>query len=242
MPVDTYNVTASAGGFDTASRTAIVLEDQTTPNVDFSLVQLTGTIGGIVTDAITGQSIENATVTAEGGYTATTDSGGHYSLPDLPVGTYNVTASAAGYLNASQTVDVLENQTTAGVDFTLAPQPDGNATDMYIWSIDFSEKAAGKNTFLYVTVTISRDSDADGNAEGSDSEVEGATVSLSLNNDDSKSWTYTGSTDGAGQTTFTLKKAPAGTYVAQVTDLTHSTYTWNPDLDAGDSSALHTVH
>jgi hypothetical protein len=45
-------------------------------------------------------------------------------------------------------------------------------------------------------------------------------------------WNFAGTTDGAGQVTFTLKFAATGAYQALVMGLTHSTFTWNPELDA----------
>ena len=75
-----------------------------------------------MTDASTGDPIAGADVSTPDGQSATTDAAGHYSL-SLPVGTYDVTASAFGY--ASQTVsgvDVQDGQTVSE-PFALAPVP-----------------------------------------------------------------------------------------------------------------------
>jgi hypothetical protein len=80
-----------------------------------------GDIAGRVTDAGTGNPLVSATVSA-GTATATTDATGHYDL-SVPVGTYDVTASAFGY--ASKTVSgvvVTENATTTA-DFALSAVP-----------------------------------------------------------------------------------------------------------------------
>jgi N-acetylneuraminic acid mutarotase len=65
-----------------------------------------GAITGTVTDASTGKPIASASVSAGGGGT-TTDAQGNYRLV-LPVGTYNVTVSAFGYVT----------QTLSGVQVT----------------------------------------------------------------------------------------------------------------------------
>jgi hypothetical protein len=119
-------------------------------------------------------------------------------------------------------------------------------TDMYVWAIDFSQKDYGRGgSFhdLVITVTIRQDSDADGVAEGTDDPLSNASVDLTLTHDsdgdkaydcttDDECWNFAGTTDGAGQVTFTLKFAATGDYEALVTALTHSTFTWNPELDA----------
>ncbi len=80
-----------------------------------------GTLAGQVTDASGGQGVEGALITADNGtgsQSTTTDNNGDYDLP-LPVGTYEVTVSAAGYLSQTVTnVDIFSNTTTIQ-DFSL---------------------------------------------------------------------------------------------------------------------------
>jgi N-acetylneuraminic acid mutarotase len=64
-----------------------------------------GTVAGSVTDSSSGDPIAGATVSTADGHSATTDASGHYSL-SVPVGTYDITASAFGY--ADQTVSGVE--------------------------------------------------------------------------------------------------------------------------------------
>jgi PKD repeat protein len=73
-------------------------------------------VSGNVT-APNGTGISNATVSEGTGASATTNANGSYTLPLAP-GTYNLTASAAGYANLSQTVNVTTAPLT-GVDFAL---------------------------------------------------------------------------------------------------------------------------
>ena len=78
----------------------------------------TGTISGTVTDADTLDPIAGATV-SDGTRQATTDANGDYSITDVPEGTYTVTASQEGYVNASQTNVVVTENTTTTVNFAL---------------------------------------------------------------------------------------------------------------------------
>ena len=94
VPVETYTVTASAEGYDDDSQSVTVIAGETS-TADFALnpIPTTGTIAGKVTDSSTGLAIEGATVT-DGTRSAITDVNGDYTIADVPVGTYTVTASA----------------------------------------------------------------------------------------------------------------------------------------------------
>jgi len=72
--------------------------------------KITGDISGDVTDT-TGAVVPNATVTAVNSATGftrtiTTSSSGSYRIPDLPIGSYKVTASATGFKSTLQDVNV----------------------------------------------------------------------------------------------------------------------------------------
>ncbi len=81
----------------------------------------TGSTSGMVINADTLDPIGGATVTADG-YETTTAGDGTYTLADIPVGSYTVTASATGYVQQFKNADVQENDTTV-VDFALDPEP-----------------------------------------------------------------------------------------------------------------------
>jgi len=110
-----------------ADITATVSEDTVTTVTGIYIV-VTPTLGwieGTVTDVSTGLAIELATVEAVGPDTVsvTTNATGYYNTGGLTIGTYTVTASAAGYQTASQTdVTVFAGETTT-IDFTLTPTP-----------------------------------------------------------------------------------------------------------------------
>ena len=79
-----------------------------------------GSISGKVTDASTASAIVGATVSYSGG-SATTDSGGNYSLANVVPGSYTLTASKTGYANSSQSVTVTSNtNSTANFQLTTA--------------------------------------------------------------------------------------------------------------------------
>ena len=80
-------------------------------------IQYTGLIAGVVRGA-NSTPIAGAQITANG-VTATTNNGGAYTLM-LPVGTYDVTASATGYVSqTAQGIQVNANQTTT-LNFIMA--------------------------------------------------------------------------------------------------------------------------
>lgn len=89
----------------------------------------TGNIAGTVTDAVSGSGIGGALVTVEGtNFSATTSSDGSYSINDIPEGTYDVTASADGYVAGTQQGTVSGNTTTT-LNFALDPESDDDPGD-----------------------------------------------------------------------------------------------------------------
>ena len=103
---------------------------------------------------------------------------------------------------------------------------------MYVWDISWSVSYRGRNALLSFTVTVRWDSDGDGVAESTDEVVSDATVYATLTNlDTGDTWSFSDITDANGQVSFSVFKAPSGQYEAKVTDITHSTYTYNPSLD-----------
>ncbi|MCP4683471.1 MAG: hypothetical protein GY864_14155 [Desulfobacterales bacterium] len=89
-----------------------------------------------VTDALTGDPIEGATVQAEG-QSATTDSAGEATLTGLPASGFPVSVSADGYVSGSQTV-TLECGDQESIGFSLLPVDDpgviaGNIRIILTW-------------------------------------------------------------------------------------------------------------
>jgi hypothetical protein len=115
----TWNTTGVALGSYMIRAEAILNEDVNPDNnLMTTSIDVDPLLGGTVTNALTGDPILGATVTANG-YSATTDAGGHYTITDVPPGTYTVTASATGYESASQhTTTVVAGESTT-VNFAL---------------------------------------------------------------------------------------------------------------------------
>src|ERR1700691_3663788 len=85
--------------------------------------QVTATISGTVTDA-SGAAVSGAKVDVKNTGTAitqntSTDAQGRYSVPELPVGDYQVQAAAAGFQNVVHTGITLTVGAQSVVDFSL---------------------------------------------------------------------------------------------------------------------------
>lgn len=128
-----YTVTALSGSsFNITMIPVSVTAGQETSGVDLELTVTpsppSGIISGRVTDMSNGKPIAGATVTASGpDYgSATTDSNGNYIISSGlgTTGSYNVTASAAGYQDQLTTgVSVTVNVITPNVIFQLSKIP-----------------------------------------------------------------------------------------------------------------------
>jgi hypothetical protein len=80
---------------------------------------LNGNVSGTVTKKGTTQPIDKVKIVSDrGGYITLTNSEGSFSLVGLKLGTYTLTASAAGYKSVSQEVTITQGA-TATVDFLL---------------------------------------------------------------------------------------------------------------------------
>ena len=182
VPPDDYTINASKPSYYNNSKPATVVAGETT-TMNFALTPLPGAIAGTVTEA-SGEVIAGANVAANG-TSATTDSSGAYVIPSLPLGTYEVIASATGYESASQTGIIVFAEKTTTVNFTL--RVNSNITT----SADPTTVTVGESTTISgsitpehtgVTVTIQYRS-----AGGSWSEL--ATVTTDDNSQYSYVWT-----------------------------------------------------
>jgi hypothetical protein len=119
LPVGTYDVTASAFGYTSATTTGVDVTDGGTTVVDFALnPSPSHAVSGTVSDN-SNSPLEGATVTILGTPIppTTTDAAGFYSFAGVPEGTYNVKAEAGG-CNTSQTQQlVVDGDET--LNFTL---------------------------------------------------------------------------------------------------------------------------
>jgi thermitase len=177
----------------------------------------TGASAGIVTNSDDGMPIAGATV-SDGVRTAVTDANGQYVITGVPVGTYTLTASAAGYSGVSQVVSVVAEQATTA-NFALPKLP-----ALWVQSITFG--VTRKN--LCLNVKVVSDSGA----------VAGAQVAVQLTNG-VQNWNFTGTTDSSGTASFVVTRALTGYYVASVTAITMAGYTW--DTTQGVTSATYAL-
>jgi thermitase len=223
VPPGSYEVVASKEGYQTSSLTVTVLAGSTTvANLCLSEIVVPGSIAGSVTDAKDGSPVVGATV-SDGARTAVTDTGGQYIIGGVPEGSYTVTASAASYSASSQAVSVVAAQTTT-VNFALTELTPPPPEPFWVQSIAFS--LTGKNMRLNINVV---------SASGA---VVGAQVVVQLTNG-VRNWNFTGTTDSSGSASFVVTKAPAGSYVASITAITATGYTW--DTTQGVTSASYTL-
>jgi hypothetical protein len=123
-------------------------------------------------------------------------------------------------------------QTTAQIG---AP---GSPDAMYVWDIAFVSRVRGGGHDERILVTIRRDSDADGVAEGTDSLVPGASVTVELTGPGPAGGTFSGTTNNRGMfRTGWISNLPNGAYTAEVTGLSHSTFSWVGALDPSTNDA-----
>jgi hypothetical protein len=87
-----------------------------------------GKLQGTIVDSWTGNPISGAAVTVAGGFTTSTNNLGSYQLTTLPVGTYDVTASASGYQSQRVTGVAISDGTTSTQNYSLNPGPLSIAT------------------------------------------------------------------------------------------------------------------
>jgi thermitase len=120
VPPGTYQVIASKAGYYSFSSSVTVVAGSTTV-ANFALAEIPGSIAGTVTSAKDGSPLVGATVT-DGTRTTTTDGTGKYTIANVPPGTYQVTASKAGYQSSSVTVMVVAGNTVVA-NFSLSETP-----------------------------------------------------------------------------------------------------------------------
>jgi Galactose oxidase-like, Early set domain/Carboxypeptidase regulatory-like domain/Kelch motif len=120
LPAGSHDLTFAATGFVSADHTVTVTAGGTTI-LDVQLAPTATFVTGEVRDSLTNAVLAGATVSVDIGQTTTTDSQGRYRIDLLP-GTYQVTASAAGYQSSTGSA-VINGGSYASLDFSLVPTP-----------------------------------------------------------------------------------------------------------------------
>lgn len=127
LPLGTYNPSASAPGYLSASGSVTLTDVDADKEIDLFLVKSTGDVTVYVYDSETNRPISGASVS--GAASGTTDSNGRCVFKDIPFGTIKFTASASGYYSASGTVAISRTNRFDTVTIYLDPIPTtGNIT------------------------------------------------------------------------------------------------------------------
>lgn len=158
----TYNVIATLSGYypDTVYN-VVVLENQSTLNIDFELIPVptTGYVEGTVT-LLNGTGDVTQVVIACGDSITSPDASGFYSM-EVGVGTWDVEASLEGYTPLLQSgVAVVPGETTEDVDFQLSLLP---TTGFLYGTVTIEGNMADVTlaTITVGTITIHPDSNGD---------------------------------------------------------------------------------
>ncbi len=168
-----------------------------------------GTIEGTVTDASTTNQIFGATVTVDDtGDSTTTNVSGFYSIPNVPGGSHDVTASATDFV--SQTKSTTVNGGTSTVDFDLQAVTTGNTVKVQCITYEGFGGPPGSAKHLRIIVEAV---DETGGA------VAGAQVSATVTLPDASTSSPTGTTDTAGLVSFDFKNSAPGCYTTDVTGI-----------------------
>lgn len=118
----TYDLRVSASSLGSALRNAIVVPAGQTTTQSFSLSSA-GSITGVVTQADGTTPISGATVKvfvgSAAGTGATSNGSGTYTINDLNADTYNVQASAAGYVSKTKNSVLVAGGSSATANFSL---------------------------------------------------------------------------------------------------------------------------
>jgi len=128
LPAGDHIVSAVASGYVTQSKNATVTLIPPVVTLSFILQSQTGSISGFVLHNLTGEPIENASVSIQIDeqvtITVATGNDGSYNLTNLQEGTYRVTASKDGFETRSNSnVTVVRETITENVNFSLDEKP-----------------------------------------------------------------------------------------------------------------------
>jgi thermitase len=219
VPPGTYGVMATKLGYHSSSLTVTLLSGSTAvANFYLSDIIVPGSITGSITDAKNGSAIPGAQV-SDGSRTALTDALGTYTINNVPPGSYQVVASKAGYESVTSSATVVSGG-TALVNFSLNQKPPATNV-MWVDNIRFIKNR--NDLFIEVKVVT---------ASGV---LRKAKVGLRLECSNGKVLSFSGTTGTTGLVKFKVRNALVGGYVATVTSLTRSGFTW--DMSRGITSA-----
>jgi len=117
--------------------------------------QEANTISGTVTDATTGDPIEDAVVQVDGTdpvLSTTTDDFGEYAIGGVPAGEQSITASADGYENETVGAEVSETD-GASVSFTLQPLDEEQEVEGLVVVVEGVRMAGTRRGYVGIVAT-----------------------------------------------------------------------------------------
>ena len=151
VPEGRQTLTVSAAGFTSTTQAVTVVAGTSVSAGTIALTPLptTGTVIGTVTNAGTGATLSNATVTVTGtSLRTTTNSDGNFTLPGVPQGRQTLTISASGFTATTRDVTVAAGQSISAGTIALTPiQTTGSITGGVI-------NATTQAAFQGATVTV----------------------------------------------------------------------------------------
>jgi hypothetical protein len=190
-----------------------------------------GTVAGAVADAASGLPVAGAVVTSDTGQSAATEPDGSYALVDVPAGQRTLTATAAGFESQSDTVTVLDGETSA-VDFALLPValPSEVLVSLPEGLSGYSTNG-GRDGLKHLTVTVELTDDLGGLVAGADVTVE---LRHDAGNGVIVTQVLSGTTDDSGRAEFSAQNAAAGCYSTVVVGVAATDLTWAGDTPANE--------
>jgi len=242
LAAGTVTVTASLGGYTSASESATITAGSTTTAGTLALAPINpGTVTGKVVNG-SGTGLSGVTVSADG-VTVSTDTTGSYTLANLPAGSATITASATGFANASQTVTVVAGTTTTAPNITM-----GSNTGSVSGTVKSSSGAAisgatvgfgGGSTTTSATGTYSLTGIVAGtiqlvaSANGFQSSTQNVVITGGANS--TANFTLTPTTTGASTVTGKITNASSGAA------LSGATVSWSGGSTTSSSTGIYTL-
>lgn len=169
VPPGIYSLIAKKEGYFSNVRDNVQVETGKTTRLDFNLTEGVedidiqaykgiGNIDGYVTDKDTKQPVIGVTISIDGTpISAQTDEKGYYIIPNVPQGTYTVSASRIGYETVKmEDVQVLEEKTVT-LNYNLTPLKEVGDIVGYITDKITEQPLAGVNIFLEEAVLSRQD-------------------------------------------------------------------------------------
>ena len=105
LPPGSYTIETSKGGYNTRTSGALTVYPGQSTRFDIGLTPsgtISSTMTGIVKNAVTDEPITGASIWVSNNIVVLSDNEGHYTIPDLPTGTYTLKCSQNGYKERQQ--------------------------------------------------------------------------------------------------------------------------------------------